>query len=204
MIRRCGSAVENRFSIVRYSPGSTRIGKPGNPLPGKRGEGQYLAVDYRTKIIPWDALQDWRRAVRETGRKLVVTNGCFDILHVGHVTYLQEARNLGDVLLVGLNSDASVRELKGAGRPVNAQEDRAAVLAALESVGGVCIFNDRSATGFLRVAQPDIYAKGGDYTLDALPRDECRTVEEAGGRIVIIPGVPGKSSTALLKRISRR
>jgi len=142
--------------------------------------------------------------MRQAGKKLVVTNGCFDILHVGHVTYLQEARNLGDALLVGLNSDASVRALKGAGRPVNSQEDRAAVLAALESVGGVCIFTEEAATNFLRLVQPDIYTKGGDYTLDTLPRDECRAVEQAGGRIVILPVVPGKSSTALLERISLR
>jgi rfaE bifunctional protein nucleotidyltransferase chain/domain len=160
-------------------------------------------VDFRSKIIAWDALPDWRQALRRAGRRLVVTNGCFDILHVGHVTYLQEARNLGDVLLVGLNSDASVRALKGEGRPVNAQEDRAAVLAGLESVGGVCIFADKSATPFLRVAQPDIYAKGGDYTIEELPPDECRTVEQAGGRIVILAVVRGQSSTALADRLAR-
>jgi len=103
--------------------------------------------------------------MREQGKKLVVTNGCFDLLHLGHVTYLENGRNLGDALLVGLNADASVQQLKGEGRPINTESDLAAVLAALQSVDGVCIFSDKTATRFLSVAQPDIYLKGGDYTL---------------------------------------
>jgi len=134
---------------------------------------------------------------------VVVTNGCFDILHSGHVTYLEAARNLGDALLIGLNGDASVRELKGAGRPVCSEEDRAAVLAALESVEAVCVFDERQATQFLAQAQPDVYVKGGDYTLETLDQDERRAVEKIGGRIVIVPFVPGKSTTALLQKISR-
>ncbi|HLP78790.1 MAG TPA: D-glycero-beta-D-manno-heptose 1-phosphate adenylyltransferase [Candidatus Paceibacterota bacterium] len=139
--------------------------------------------------------------MRESGKKLVVTNGCFDILHLGHVTYLESARNEGDALLVGMNSDAAVRQLKGPSRPVNSQEDRAGVLAALESIDGVCIFDEKAATGFLALAQPDIYVKGGDYTLETLNQDERRTVEKAGGKIVLIPFVPGKSTTALLEKI---
>ena len=99
-----------------------------------------------------------------TGRKLVVTNGCFDILHLGHVTYLENARNHGDALLLGVNGDIAVTGLKGPGRPVNSETDRAAVLAALQSVDAVCIFTDKTATKFLAAAQPDIYVKGGDYT----------------------------------------
>jgi D-glycero-beta-D-manno-heptose 1-phosphate adenylyltransferase len=160
-------------------------------------------VDFRAKIIAWDVLPEWRGAMRQEGRNLVVTNGCFDILHVGHVTYLQEARNLGDALLVGLNSDASVRQLKGNGRPVNPEGNRAAVLAALESVDGVCLFTDKDATGFLRRAQPDIYVKGGDYTLATLNPEERRAMEQSGGRIVILPLVPGQSTTTLLERMAR-
>lgn len=141
--------------------------------------------------------------MRRAGKRLVVTNGCFDLLHPGHVTYLESGRNLGDAMLVGLNGDQSVRELKGAGRPVNCETDRAQVLAALQSVDGVCIFTDRAATRFLAAAQPDIYLKGGDYTLATLNQDERRTVEKAGGKIVIIPFVPGKSTTELLKKIAR-
>ncbi len=141
--------------------------------------------------------------MRAGGKKLVVTNGCFDILHLGHVTYLESARNFGDALLVGINSDNATRQLKGAGRPVNSESDRAAVLAALASVDGVCIFTDTTATKFLAAAQPDIYVKGGDYTLETLNQDERRAVESAGGQIVLVPFVPGKSTTGLLEKISR-
>jgi len=154
-------------------------------------------VDFHTKIISWEQLPAWRANARASGRKLVVTNGCFDILHLGHVTYLESARNQGDTLLVGLNSDASVRELKGPPRPVNSEADRAAVLAALACVDAVCIFAEKAATRFLEAVQPDIYVKGGDYTLDTVNQEERRLVEQAGGKIVILPLVPGKSATAL-------
>ena len=160
-------------------------------------------MSFREKIISWDKLPAWRARMRASGRKLVVTNGCFDLLHLGHVTYLQDARKQGDALLVGINGDQSVRELKGPDRPLNDEQDRAAVVAALESVEAVCIFAERAATRFLAAAQPDIYIKGGDYTLEKLNQEERRTVEQAGGRIVIIPFVPGKSTTALLKKIAR-
>jgi rfaE bifunctional protein nucleotidyltransferase chain/domain len=160
-------------------------------------------MNFRSKIIAWEKLPEWRSQFRADGRKLVVTNGCFDILHLGHVTYLETARNFGDALLIGVNSDAAVRGLKGAGRPVNAESDRAAVLAALQSVDGVCLFLETTATNFLAAAQPDIYVKGGDYTLDTLNQDERRAVESAGGKIILVPFVPGKSTTGLLEKISR-
>ena len=160
-------------------------------------------MSFQEKIVPWERLPQWRAAVRAAGKKLVVTNGCFDLLHLGHVTYLETARQQGDALLIGVNGDEAVRQLKGPDRPVNDQADRAAVLAALESVSGVCVFTEATATRFLAAAQPDVYVKGGDYTLETLNQEERRTVERAGGRIVIIPFVPGKSTTALLKKISR-
>ncbi len=160
-------------------------------------------VDFRQKIVPWDELPKWRATMRASGKRLVVTNGCFDLLHLGHVTYLETARSQGDALLVGVNGDEGVRQLKGPDRPINEEYDRAAVLAALESVAGVCIFPDKTATRFLASAQPDIYVKGGDYTLETLNPEERKTVETAGGKIVIIPFVPGKSTTATLKKISR-
>jgi rfaE bifunctional protein nucleotidyltransferase chain/domain len=160
-------------------------------------------MNFRDKIIAWDKLPEWRKQFCASGKKLVVTNGCFDILHLGHVTYLETARNFGDALLVGVNGDAATRELKGANRPVNSETDRAAVLAALQSVEGVCIFADKTATKFLAAAQPDIYVKGGDYTLETLNQDERRAVESTGGKIVIVPFVPGKSTTSLLEKISR-
>jgi rfaE bifunctional protein nucleotidyltransferase chain/domain len=164
---------------------------------------QNALVNFRKKIIPWDKLPEWRAALRASGKKVVVTNGCFDLLHLGHVTYLETARQQGDALLVGLNGDGSVRQLKGPDRPLNSEFDRAAVLGALQSVDGVCIFAERTATRFLSAAQPDIYVKGGDYTRDTLDADERRAVEQGGGKIVIIPFVPGKSTTDLLKKIAR-
>lgn len=152
------------------------------------------------KIISLEQLPDWRAAIRAAGKKLVVTNGCFDLLHVGHVTYLEAARNQGDTLLVGLNSDAAVRALKGSGRPINSELDRAAVLAALASVNAVCIFRETRATDFLKLAAPDIYVKGGDYTLATLNPEEREVVENVGGRIVLVPLIPGKSTTALLEK----
>jgi D-glycero-beta-D-manno-heptose 1-phosphate adenylyltransferase len=160
-------------------------------------------MHFREKIIPWNKLPEWRAALRMGGRKLVVTNGCFDLLHLGHVTYLERARNEGDALLVGVNGDSAVRQLKGPDRPVNPEQDRAGVLAALQSVDGVCVFAERTAARFLAEAQPDIYVKGGDYTIETLNAEERRIVERAGGRIVIIPLVPGKSTTGLLKKILR-
>ena len=158
---------------------------------------------FADKILTLEQLPQWREQLRAAGKRLVVTNGCFDLLHRGHVTYLESARNLGDALLLGLNADASVRELKGAQRPVNSEADRASVIASLESVSGVCIFPERTAEKFLALAQPDIYAKGGDYTIESLNKDERRLVERFGGNVVIRPIVAGKSTTSLLEKISR-
>ena len=141
--------------------------------------------------------------MQSAGKRLVVTNGCFDVLHLGHVSHLESARNLGDALLIGVSGDDGVRQLKGANRPVNNENDRTAVLAALESVTAVCIFGEKTATRFLSVATPDIYVKGGDYTVQTLNQEERRTVEQAGGEIVILPYVPGKSTTALLEKIAQ-
>ena len=160
-------------------------------------------MNFRDKILSADALQNWRNQLRISGKKLVVTNGCFDLLHLGHVTYLDAARRLGDALLVGLNGDEGVRQLKGEGRPLNSETDRAAVLAALEMVNAVCIFPDKSAGRFLSAAEPDVYVKGGDYTLETLNPEERGIVEKAGGKIVILPIVPGKSTSSLVQKISR-
>ena len=162
-----------------------------------------LSMSFREKIVPWARLPSWRTGIRAKGLRLVVTNGCFDILHLGHVTYLEAARQQGDLLLVGINSDASVCELKGPGRPMNSEMDRASIVAALGCVGAVCIFEQRSALEFLIAAEPDIWIKGGDYTINSVNQDERRAVEKAGGKVVILPLVPGKSTTMLLEKISR-
>lgn len=154
------------------------------------------------KIVPFRNLAQWRENLKQQGKKLVVTNGCFDLLHVGHVTYLEQARSLGDVLLVGLNDDESVRKLKGSDRPINRQEERAYIMAALQSVDAVSIFNGRTATVFLEAVEPDVWVKGGDYTLDSLDYTEKAAVFRSGGRIVIIPLVPGKSTTGTLAKLA--
>ncbi len=144
-----------------------------------------------------------RDALAAAGQRLVFTNGCFDLLHAGHVRYLRQARALGDALAVGLNSDRSVRELKGQGRPLNPQDDRAEVLAALGAVDYVVIFDGQRATDVLRVVRPHIYAKGGDYTPETLDAGEREALDAAGSHIEILPLVPGRSTTGLLGRAER-
>jgi len=155
------------------------------------------------KIITLDELREESGRLRSAGKRVVATNGCFDILHVGHVRYLAAARKLGDVLVVGLNGDSSVRQLKGEGRPVNPEQDRAEVLAALESVDYVTIFPELRATSFLRAAQPTIYAKGGDYTADTLDPAERAVLAKFGTKIEIIPFEQGYSTSQLLTRIGK-
>ena len=156
------------------------------------------------RIVTADELSEVRDQMDRAGRHLVFTNGCFDLLHVGHVRYLEQARSLGDALAVGLNGDRSVRELKGAGRPLNTERDRAEVLAALRCVDYVVIFADKRATALLRTVRPHLYAKGGDYKPDTLDADERRALEEAGTRIEILPLVPGRSTTSLLEKMQKQ
>ena len=173
-------------------------------LQRKGNKGKIGSVGSAEKIIPWAGLKAWREGVRERGLKLAVTNGCFDILHAGHVVYLENARKEADLLLVGVDSDASVRAIKGPGRPVNTQENRARVLAALESVDAVCIFEGIGAMGFLQEVMPDVYVKGGDYTLETIVQEERRFMESAGIRIVLPPGVPGLSTTSTLEKLAQK
>ncbi|UCC47723.1 MAG: D-glycero-beta-D-manno-heptose 1-phosphate adenylyltransferase [Gemmatimonadota bacterium] len=135
------------------------------------------------------------------GFRLVFTNGCFDILHRGHVEILIQARALGDRLVVGLNSDESVHRLKGSGRPLQPQLDRAACLAALESVDAVVIFEEETPTELIASLRPDIWVKGGDYTPEALV--ELKALEAVGGQLVILPLLEGRSTTELLDRAAR-
>jgi rfaE bifunctional protein nucleotidyltransferase chain/domain len=135
-----------------------------------------------------------------SGKKLVLTNGCFDLLHAGHIRYLEEARRLGDALIVAVNSDASVRELKGPDRPLNGELDRAEVLSALRCVDHVTIFTGKRVTEVIRALQPAIYAKGGDYTVETLDPGERSALEEAGTEIRLLSLVPGRSTTSLLER----
>ena len=144
-----------------------------------------------------------RAKLDSRGQRLVFTNGCFDLLHVGHVRYLQAARALGEVLVVAVNGDDSVRALKGPGRPINTELDRAEVLAALAAVDFVTVFQTTRVTDLIRTVKPHVYVKGGDYTVEKLDADERAALEAAGSRIEIVPLVPGKSTTETLLKSSK-
>ncbi len=155
------------------------------------------------KVLTLDEVPAFRTKLREEGRQVVATNGCFDLLHVGHLRYLTDARERGDFLWVGLNGDASVRELKGPTRPLVPEADRAELLAALRVVDAVTIFPSMRATEFLRVVQPEIYIKGGDYTPESLNPEEAAALRECGARIEIVRLVPGKSTTKLVEKMGK-
>ena len=153
------------------------------------------------KILSLNRLLLERARLRAAGQKLVFTNGVFDILHVGHVRYLEQARTLGDVLLVAVNSDAAVRELKGEGRPLMNQDERAEILAALRTVDYVTIFDDISPRALIARLLPDVLVKGGDYALDEIHGRE--EVEAAGGRVVSLPFVKGASSSRIIEKMRK-
>ena len=153
------------------------------------------------KILTHEALMNEREHLRRAGKKLVFTNGVFDILHVGHVRYLAQAKELGDALVVAINSDASVRELKGEGRPLVSQNDRAEVLSALSSVDYVTVFDDNSPRSLIAKLLPDVLVKGGDYALDQIHGRE--EVEAAGGRVISLPFVEGSSTSQIIERMKK-
>jgi D-beta-D-heptose 7-phosphate kinase/D-beta-D-heptose 1-phosphate adenosyltransferase len=152
-------------------------------------------------ILGREELRRVREELRAAGRRLVFTNGCFDLLHVGHVRYLRSARALGDALLVAVNSDRSVRALKGAGRPVMSEGERAELLAALSSVDFVTVFDDESPRALIAELLPDVLAKGGDYALEEIHGRE--EVERAGGRVVALPFIEGASTTSIIERLRK-
>jgi len=157
----------------------------------------------KQKILSLPALSQRSDEIRRAGQRLVLTNGCFDLLHVGHVRYLKQAREIGDFLAVAVNGDDSVRSLKGAGRPLNSENDRAEVLAALDCVDFVTIFPAMRATAVIKALHPAIYVKGGDYTLGSLDPEEVAALQEAGAEIKTLPLVPGKSTSSLIERMRR-
>lgn len=154
------------------------------------------------KILSKDELLAERARLRDAGQRLVFTNGVFDILHVGHVRYLESARALGDALVVAINSDASARELKGAGRPLINEGERAEILAALRAVSYVSVFDDVSPRSLIAELLPDVLVKGGDYALDEIHGRE--EVEAAGGCVISLPFVEGVSSSALIERMKEK
>lgn len=158
----------------------------------------------KKKIVTAEEAGAIGNEMRENGRRLVFTNGVFDLLHVGHVRYLQAARTLGDALLVAINGDESVRALKGPGRPVNRAEDRAEVVAVLECVDHVVIFQEIRATRLLEIVRPAIYVKGGDYTAATLHAEERSALERIGSEIRILPFEAGHSTSGLLDKIKEQ
>jgi D-glycero-beta-D-manno-heptose 1-phosphate adenylyltransferase len=164
-----------------------------------------------SKIVPLDRLLELRRQARNQGLQVVFTNGCFDLIHLGHVRYLEEAKALGDILIVGLNSDDSTRRIKGEKRPLIPEDERAQILAALTSVDYVVVFGDDTAERAVEALRPDIYVKGGDYapTSDGVeetgkPLPEGEVVRRYGGQVALIPFLPGHSTTDLINVILKK
>lgn len=153
----------------------------------------------REKIVSSAKLKEETNRLKRNGEKVVFTNGCFDILHVGHVRYLGEAKKLGDVLIVALNSDASVRKIKGVKRPVLPEDERAEILASLSMVDYVIIFEDETPLALIESLKPDVLVKGGDWEIENVVGREA--VRDGGGKIEIIPVVKGASTTNIIEKI---
>ena len=152
------------------------------------------------KQIAQKDLNDLLNDLRAEGKTIVTTNGCFDVLHVGHVRYLEKAKELGDVLIIALNSDDSIRKIKGPNRPINNEDDRIEVLSALSFVDYIVLFDEESPADLLAFIKPDIHTKGADYSIETLP--ELKVIVENGGRVEFIDLVEGKSTTAILEKLN--
>lgn len=183
----CG-AVNGRVYILRRAVCARGVSSVAEQLPNPKLFSLADAVAQRERL-------------RGQGKRLVITNGVFDLLHTGHLYYLQKARALGDALFVVLNADASVKQLKGPLRPVQTEAERAYALAALECVDGVVIFREKRLTAEIEALRPDVYVKAGDYTLEKLDAGERGALERVGARIEFMPFLPGFSTTALIAKI---
>jgi rfaE bifunctional protein nucleotidyltransferase chain/domain len=168
---------------------------------GEKGKENFMtACSTSHKVVDRKMAARWVQELQGQGRKVVFTNGCFDLVHLGHVRYLEAARSLGDALIVGVNTDASAARLaKGPGRPLNPEADRARLLAALACVDRVVLFAEDTPLALITLLQPDILVKGGDYQPHEIAGREV--VEARGGKVLALPFVPGYSTTALLERI---
>jgi D-glycero-beta-D-manno-heptose 1-phosphate adenylyltransferase len=171
-------------------------------LIGRSGEGYFKRMNASLFDLPIFStakeVREYFLPQREAGKKVVTTNGCFDILHVGHVQYLSEAKRCGDILIVGINSDESVRRLKGPTRPLQGENERAMLISSLKMVDAAFVFREDDPRAFLEILRPDIHVKGGDYGKDLLERE---VVEKFGGKIQIVPFVKGYSTTSLVDKI---
>jgi rfaE bifunctional protein nucleotidyltransferase chain/domain len=160
-------------------------------------------VPWKCLKLLWDrkSLIQWRKLVNQCGARLVMTNGCFDLVHAGHIRYLRQAKTMGTFLLVLLNSDESVRLLKGPNRPINCEQDRAILLNELECVTAIFVFSDKRVTKWLKLLKPQVWVKGGDYTIDSLDQQEVATARANGTHIEIIPMQGDISTTKILQRV---
>jgi D-glycero-beta-D-manno-heptose 1-phosphate adenylyltransferase len=154
-----------------------------------------------SKLFTNEQLLAWRKSMRDARQKVVMTNGCYDLTHRGHVEYLSNARKLGDALLVAVNSDSSIHEIKGPDRPVIPEADRAFLIASLEVVDAVFVFSDPDVREILSMTTPDIYVKGGDYTLDTINQDERILMDELDIEIAFLPIIEGYSTSYLIEKI---
>jgi rfaE bifunctional protein nucleotidyltransferase chain/domain len=174
------------------------VGRSGTSVCSTADLAQYLG-GLSSTVLPLDELLQRVAGEREQGKRIVLTNGCFDVLHRGHTRYLTQAKQLGDVLIVAVNGDESVRRLKGPDRPINALADRAGVIAALSCVDYVTAFDTDTPVPLIEALRPDIYAKGGDYSSQML--EEAPVVERCGGVVRILDYVPERSTTAMVEKI---
>ena len=155
----------------------------------------------QNKIIPYSEIAELSQKLHQQGKKIVFTNGCFDILHCGHILYLEKAKALGDILILGLNSDASVKRLKGNNRPIVSEKERALVVAGLESVDYVCIFEQDTPYELINLIQPDVLVKGGDWTIDKIVGADI--VQKKGGKVLSLNYEQGFSTTNIIERIKQ-
>jgi len=195
-----GASFQEAMHLANYAA-SVAVGKVGTAPVTKEElivniEGE---LHLKKKVRSRNELKQILNGLKREGLSIVFTNGCFDILHAGHIRYLKEAKSRGDVLVVGLNSDSSVKAIKGKQRPYVSEKDRAEILTALDSVDYITIFNEKTPINLIKSLKPDIHIKGGDYKLKNIP--ETRIVKSYGGKVVIVPEIKGKSTTGLIERI---
>ncbi len=158
-----------------------------------------LGDELNQPLLTWDEAEQLRQQWAAQGKKVVFTNGCFDLLHPGHIKYLEDAKALGDVLILGLNADASISRLKGDSRPINPLKDRAAMLMGLKSMGAVVAFEEDTPQNLITLLLPDVLVKGGDYEADDIVG--AKEVRDAGGEVIVVPFLDGYSSSKLIERI---
>ncbi len=194
-----GSSLEEAAILANNAAGISVEKRGTYPVSLNELESRILYEE--RKIVDFNELRKITGDLKRKNRRTVWTNGCFDIFHLGHKRYLEEARKQGDVLIVGVDSDDSVKRLKGPGRPVNSENDRAEILAGMGFIDYVTIFPYGSVENYLRSLKPDVYVKGGDYTIDTINQQERRIIESYGGKIILIPKVEGKSTTTTIEKI---